>query len=75
MRYFRRGPQRVGGRDDHAEGEKGEVEDGDLERGRREDEGDVVFGERVMLLEGEHEGVGLAEELRVSEASTGGSVD
>lgn len=27
-----------------------------------------------MLLEGEREGVGLAEELRVSEASTGGGV-
>lgn len=75
MRYFRGGAQRVGGRDDHAEGEEGEVEDGDFERGRGEDEGDVVFGERVVFLEGEREGVGLAEEVRISEASTGGGVD
>lgn len=35
----------VGRRDDDAEREEGEVEDGDVERGRGEDECDVVLGE------------------------------
>lgn len=37
--------ERVGRRDDDAEREEGEVEDGYVERGRGEDECDVVLGE------------------------------
>lgn len=68
--------ERVGGGDDDAKGEEGEVENWDVEGRRAEDEGDVVSGEgRVLGLEECRERVNLAEELGVGQLAAGGGVD
>lgn len=68
------GPDRIGGTNDDAEGEEGEIEDGDVERRRGENEGHVAFEQREGL-EGESEGVDLAEEGLVRDVAVGGGVD
>lgn len=70
------GTDRVGGCDYDAEGEEGEIEYGDVQGRRREDECHVAFGEvRGEGLEGVGEGYNLAEEEGVGEVAVGGGVD
>lgn len=76
MSYLGVGGEWVDGGESDAKGKQREVEDGDLERGRGDNQGDVVFGEGGEGgAEGEGEGFCLAEEVRVGEAEAGGGVD
>lgn len=71
-----RSGERVGGGDSHAEGEQGEVKNRDVEGRRGKDENNVVFREgRELGLEGDGQGVGLAEEAGVGELVSCGGVD
>lgn len=72
---LRGGTEGIGGRNDDAEGHEGEVDNGDMMGGRREDEGDVALGEGVSGGKGEGEGVDLTEEVGVGEGETGVGVD
>ncbi|KAL3729283.1 hypothetical protein ACJRO7_026418 [Eucalyptus globulus] len=61
---------------DNAEGEESEVDDGDVEGRRREDEGDVVLGEgREAADEEGRESAALRDEARVGDPVAGGGVN
>ncbi|OWM83423.1 hypothetical protein CDL15_Pgr012904 [Punica granatum] len=56
-------------RDDHAEGEEGEIDDGNIEGGRDKDEGRIALEQREAGPEAESKGVGKAKGLGEGEAS------
>ncbi|KAI6675471.1 hypothetical protein NL676_003377 [Syzygium grande] len=70
------GAQGVRGGHDDAEREESEVDDGDVEGRRREDEGDVVLGEgREAGREEGRESAALRDEAPGGDPAVGGGVD
>lgn len=72
---LRRSAERVGWGDYGADGEEGEVEDGDVEPRRGDEERDVAPGETGSRAEGGGEVPDAREEVWVGDGGSGGGVD
>lgn len=75
MSDFRVGTEWVGGRDDDSHRQESKVKHRYMKRRRRENESDVVLGERVTFPETISEGSDLRNELRVSQRLAVGCID